>query len=66
MSDDTALSPAVRALAEARGLARACELFPATVAFAASRAARPLAAADRAATTEPALQFDPTRFEPSP
>jgi len=36
------------------------------VAFAAKRAARPLAPPDRVTTTEPALRFDPARFEPSP
>ena len=67
MTDDTAPSPAVlRALAVARGLARAHDLFPETLAFAAGRAAKPLAAPDRASTTEPALQFDPARYEPAP
>ena len=62
--DDPTLSPAVRVLAEARGLTRACELFPADVARAATRAARPLANPERPSSTEPALRLDASLFDP--
>jgi hypothetical protein len=69
MSDEPLLSPAVRALAEARGLTKACEMFPADVARAAEHAAKPLPDPDLSSSGEPALRFDPARidgrFEPS-
>jgi hypothetical protein len=54
----------VRALAEARGLDRACTLFPEVVAAAVARGAGSLGAlpAEFSAITEPAAMFDPAKF----
>lgn len=55
----------VRSMAEARGLDRAYELFPEAVAAAVTRGTGSLSPlpAEFSAITEPAVRFDPARFE---
>jgi hypothetical protein len=63
-STDIAAAQWVRALAQARGLDRACALFPEAVAAAVVRGTTSMGPLppDFSAVTEPALAFDPAKF----
>jgi hypothetical protein len=68
MDNDITGAQWVRALARARGLSRAHELFPETLAAAMARGSNALSPlpAEFSPLTEPASLFDPARFTESP
>jgi hypothetical protein len=67
MDNDITDAQWVRALAQARGLSRAHELFPETLAAAVARGSNALSPlpAEFSPLTEPASLFDPARFTES-